>query len=85
MAGKSKFLEQIQRARAATQTTRPEEKAREEMSQSELDEALVEAKREAIEANKALAQTLAAEHNRPPSTLAAVLADLKRSKRRNRR
>jgi hypothetical protein len=55
------------------------------MTSTELDAALVEARREAIAANRAVAEALAAEHNRPPSTLAAVLADLKRSRRRNRR
>jgi hypothetical protein len=79
------FLAHIERARAAAQTTRPAEKAIEEMSGDELDQALVEARREAVEANRALAQAAADEHNRPPATLAAVLADLKRSRRRNRR
>jgi len=78
------FLAHIERARAAAQTTRPAEKAIEEMSSAELDQALVEAKREAIAANRALAEAAADERTRPP-TLAAVLADLKRSKRRGRR
>ncbi len=82
---KSRFLESIERARAAAQTTRPADKPLEEMTSTELDAALVEARREAIAANRAVAEALAAEHNRPPSTLAAVLADLKRSRRRNRR
>ncbi len=82
---KSRFLESIERARAAAQTTRPADKPLEEMTSTELDAALVEARREATAANRAVAEALAAEHNRPPSTLAAVLADLKRSRRRNRR
>jgi hypothetical protein len=85
VARESKFLEQIARARAASQPTRPTEKALEEMTSGELDEQLRLARVEAIEANRAVAEALAAEHNRPPSTLAAVLADLKRSRRRNRR
>ncbi len=82
---KSRFLESIERARAAAQTTRPAEKPLDQMNGTELDEALRLARVEAIEANRAVAEALAAEHNRPPSTLAAVLADLKRSRRRNRR
>ena len=77
------FIRQIERARAATQPTRPAEKNISEMTQAELDAALVESKREVIEANRAVAAA-AAEQTRPP-TLAAVLADLKRSRRRNRR
>ncbi len=79
MAGN--FIKQIERARAAAQTTRPEEKPLEELTSAELDQALVEARREAVAANRAVA----AEQTRPPATLAAVLADLKRSRRRNRR
>ncbi len=81
MAGS--FLAQIQRAKAATQTARPEEKPVEEMTSAEMDEALRLARVEAIEANRAVAAA-AAEYTRPP-TLAGVLADLKRSRRRNRR
>ncbi len=78
------FLAQIQRAKAAaTETTRPTEKPVEELSGTELDEALIEARREAVAANRAVAAA-AAEYTRPP-TLAGVLADLKRSKRRGRR
>ncbi len=83
MAGN--FIKQIERARAATQQTRPAEKPTEQMTQAELDEAMRLAKVEVIEANRALAQAAADEHNRPPATLAAVLADLKRTRRRNRR
>jgi hypothetical protein len=82
------FLAQIERARAAAQTTRPAEKPvaemnGAEMNGAEMDAALRQARVEAIEANRAVAEA-AAEHTRPP-TLAAVLADLKRSKRRGRR
>ncbi len=86
MAGKSKsrFLESLERSRAAaTQPARPTEKPLEEMSSTELDAALIEARREAVAANRAVAAA-AAEYTRPP-TLAGVLADLKRSKRRARR
>ncbi len=78
------FLAHIerQRSRAATQPARPEEKPVEEMSGTELDQALIEARREAVAANRAVAA--AAEYTRPP-TLAGVLADLKRTRRRNRR
>ncbi len=79
MAGKSKFLEQIARAREASQPTRPTEKPVEEMSSAELDAALIEARREAVAANRAVAAA-AAEQTRPP-TLAAKLADLQRGKR----
>jgi hypothetical protein len=82
MAGS--FIKQIERARAAAQPTRPERKPVEELSGAELDQALVEARREAVAANRAVAEAAAAERTRPP-TLAAVLADLKRSRRRNRR
>jgi hypothetical protein len=82
MAGN--FIKHIERARAAaTQPARPEEKPVGEMTQAELDEALRLARVEAIEANRAVAAA-AAEHTRP-ATLAGVLADLKRSKRRARR
>ncbi len=79
------FIKQIERARAraATQPTRPAHKPVEQMTQAELDAALVESKREVIEANRAVA-AVAAEQTRPP-TLAGVLADLNRSKRRGRR
>ncbi len=82
---KSRFLESIERARAAaTQPARPEEKPAEQMTSTELDEAMRLAKVEVVEANRALAQAVADGRTRPP-TLAAVLADLKRSKRRGRR
>ncbi len=73
------FLAQIQRARAATQTTSPATKPVEEMSGDELDAALIEARREAVAANRAVAAA-AAEYTRPP-TLAATLADLQRGRR----
>ncbi len=73
------FIKHIERARAATQTTRPAEKAIEEMTQPELDEALRLARVEAIEAHKAVAEA-AADYTRPP-TLAAKLAELQRGKR----
>ncbi len=81
------FLAHIerQRSRAAAQTTRPAQKPVEEMSGDELDQALVEARREAVAANRAVAEAVAAEQTRPPATLGAVLSDLKRSRRRNRR
>jgi hypothetical protein len=51
------------------------------MTQAELDAALVESKREVIEANRAVA-AVAAEYTRPP-TLAAKLAELQRGKRKH--
>ncbi len=83
MAGS--FLKQIERARASsTQRVGPAEKPVEQMTQPELDEQMRLAKVEVVEANRALAAAVADERTRPP-TLAAVLADLKRSKRRGRR
>jgi len=82
VAGKSRFLEQIARAREASQPTRPAQKPVEEMSGDELDQALVEARREAVAANRAVAAA-AAEHTRP-ATLAATLRELKRGKRNRR-
>ncbi len=80
MAGKSRFLEQIARAReASTQPARPAEKPVEEMSGTELDAALIEARREAVAANRAVAEA-AAEYTRPP-TLAANLRELQRGKK----
>jgi hypothetical protein len=76
------FLAQIQRARAATLTTRPEDKPVEEMSSTELDVALIEARREAVEANRAVAAVAAEEYTRPPTTLGAKLAELQRGKRK---
>ncbi len=78
MAGS--FLKQIEQARAAAQTTRPEEKPVEEMSGTELDAALIEARREAVAANRAVAAA-AAEYTRPP-TLAAKFRELQRGKRK---
>jgi len=85
MAGKSRFLESIERARAATQTARPAEKNISEMTNSELDEAMRLAKVEVVEANRALAAAVADEQTRPPATLGAVLSDLKRTRRRRMR
>ncbi len=86
MAGKSKFLENIERARAAsTQPARPAEKPAEQMTSTELDEAMRQAKVEVVEANRALAQAVADERTRPATSLSQVLGDLKRTRRRNRR
>ncbi len=74
------FLAQIERARAATQPARPAQKPVEEMSGTELDAALIEARREAVAANRAVAAA-AAEYRSPP-TLAAKLAELQRGKRK---
>ncbi len=80
MARESKFLEQIARAReAATQTARPAEKPVEQMTQEELDVALVDSKPRVVEANRAVVEA-ADERTRPP-TLAAKLAELQRGKR----
>ncbi len=77
---KSKFLESIARAReASTPRAGSAEKPVEEMSGAELDAALVDARREAVAANRAVAAA-AAEYTRPP-TLAAKLAELQRGKR----
>ena len=85
-AKKSAFLQSIERARAATQTApRPAEKSLEDMTQDELDEAMRLAKVEVVEANRAVAAAVAAEQTRPPATLGAVLADLKRTRRRRMR
>jgi hypothetical protein len=73
------FIKQIERARAAAQPARPEAKPLEEMSSTELDAALIEARREAVAANRAVAAA-AAEYTRPP-TLAATLAELQRGRR----
>jgi hypothetical protein len=83
VARESKFLESIERARAAaTQPARPEEKPVGEMSSAELDVALEEARREAIAANRAVAEAATAERTRP-ATLAATLAELQRGKRKS--
>ncbi len=73
------FLAQIERARAATQTARPAEKNISEMTQEELDVALVDSKRRVVEANRAVAAA-ADEYTRTP-TLAAKLAELQRGRR----
>jgi hypothetical protein len=83
MAGS--FLDQIARARAATETTSPTQKPVAEMSSTELDEAMRQAKVEVVEANRALAQAVADERSRPATSLSQVLGDLKRSRRRGRR
>jgi hypothetical protein len=76
------FLAHIQRAREASQTTRPAEKNISEMTSDELDEAMRLAKVDVVEANRALAQAVADERTRPATTLSQVLGDLKRSRRR---
>jgi hypothetical protein len=81
MAGN--FIKQIERARAATQPSRPAEKPLDRMTQAELDEALRLAKVEVVEANRAVAQAVADDRNQPPATtLAGKLRDLQRSKRK---
>ncbi len=80
MAGN--FIKQIERARAAMQPSRPEEKPLDRMTQAELDEALRLARVEAIEANRAVAEAATAERTRP-ATLAATLAELQRVKRKS--
>ena len=77
MAGS--FLAQIQRAKAATQATSPATKPVEELSGAELDQALIDARREAVAANRAVVEA-AAEHTRPP-TLAATFRELQRGKK----
>ncbi len=77
MAGN--FLKSIERAKAASQPARPEEKPVGEMSGAELDAALIEARREAVEAHRAVADA-AAEYTRPP-TLAATFRELQRGKK----
>ncbi len=77
MAGS--FLAQIERARAAAQTTRPAEKPVTEMNGAEMDAALRQSRVEVIEANRAVAEA-AAEYTRPP-TLAANLRELQRGKK----
>jgi hypothetical protein len=79
------FLAHIerQRSRAATQPTRPAGKPLEEMSGTELDAALIEARREAVAANRAVAAAAAAaEYTRPP-TLAAKLRELQRGQKKH--
>jgi ethanolamine utilization microcompartment shell protein EutL len=78
------FLKQIERARAAaTQPARPAEKPAEQMTSTELDEAMRLAKVEVVEANRALAQAAADERTRPATTLSQVLGGLQKSKRRS--
>ncbi len=77
------FLAHIQRARAATQPARPEEKALDRMTSAELDEALRLARVEAIEANRAVAAAVADERDRPATSLSQVLGGLQKSKRRS--
>ncbi len=78
------FLAHIERARAAaTPRARSAEKPAEEMTSTELDEAMRAAKLEVVEANRALAAAVAEEHVRPPATLGATLAELQRGKRRH--
>ena len=78
MAGS--FLAQIARAReAATPRAASAPTPVEEMSGAELDQALVEARREAVEAHKAVA-AVASEYTRPP-TLAAKFRELQRGKK----
>ncbi len=82
---KSRFLESIERARAAaSQPARPEEKPAEQMTSTELDEAMRAAKVEVVEANRALAQAVVTERTRPATSLSQVLGDLKRTRRRRR-
>ncbi len=80
---KSRFLESIERARAATVAALAEEKPAEEMTSDELDEAMRQAKVEVVEANRALAQAVADERTRPAGTLGAKLGQLQRGKRRH--
>jgi len=82
MAGN--FIKHIERARAAaTQPARPAEKPLEELTSTELEEQLRQARVEAIEANRALAQAAADERTRPATTLSQVLGGLQKSKRRS--
>jgi hypothetical protein len=81
---KSKFLESIERSRAAAaRAPRSAEKPVAEMSSDELDEAMRLAKVEVVEANRALAAAVADERTRPATSLSQVLGDLKRSRRRS--
>jgi hypothetical protein len=77
------FLAQIERAKAATQPSRPEEKPLDRMTSAELDEALRLARVEAIEANRAVAAAVADERSRPATSLSQVLGGLQKSKRRS--
>jgi len=80
------FLAHIERARAAAPPTPVSaEKPAAEMTSDELDEAMRLAKVEVVEANRALAAAVADERTRPAATLGAVLSELKRTRRRNRR
>ena len=81
MAGN--FIKHIERAKAATQPTRPEEKPLDRMTSAELDDALRLARVEAVEANRAVAQAVADERSRPAMTLGAKLGQLQRGKKRH--
>jgi hypothetical protein len=79
------FIKRIERARAATQTApRPAEKSLEDMTQEELDVALVESKRRVIEANRAVAAAVHEDRSEPTGTLGAMLGALQRGKRNRR-
>jgi hypothetical protein len=52
------------------------------MTSTELDEQMRLAKAEVVEANRALAQAVADERERPATSLSQVLGDLKRTRRR---
>jgi hypothetical protein len=78
---KSKFLERIERAREAAKSS-PAQKPISEMSTAELDAALEDSKRQVIQANRAVADAVAAETNRPNGTLAQHLGRLQRHKKR---
>jgi hypothetical protein len=78
---KSRFLESIERSRAAaSQPARPEEKPVDEMSADELAEAHRVALIRSTEAQRAVVAA-AAEYTRPPTTLAANLRELQRGKK----
>ncbi len=84
MAGS--FIKHIEKARAAaTPTSVSAEKPAEQMTSTELDEAMRLAKVEVVEANRALAAAVADERTRPATSLSQVLGELKRTRRRNRR
>jgi acyl-CoA reductase-like NAD-dependent aldehyde dehydrogenase len=79
MAGN--FIKQIEAAKAA-KSARPAQKPISEMSTAELDAALEDSKRAVVEANKAVADAVAAETGRPDGTLAQHLGRLQRHKKR---
>ena len=76
------FIKHIERARAASQPTRPATKPVEEMTSDELDQAMRAAKVEVVETSRALAQAVADERTRPATTLGAKLGELQRGKRK---